>query len=200
MKKVVLTGGPCSGKTAVLGALRAEFPRDVVFVPEAATLLLAGGVPVPGTHLPWSPQWQSAFQAGVLGVQFALEETHLLLAHSLGGRLLVCDRGVLDGAAYTLGGVEEFCNRYRVDREAALARYEAVLHLESLATADPARYGTAGNATRFESLEEARRLERATRAAWAGHPRHRLLDGGRGLDGKVAEVVAVVRALLEGPA
>jgi hypothetical protein len=42
--------------------LFSEFGADLVFVPEAATLLLAGGFPVPGMHLPWSPQWQAAFQ------------------------------------------------------------------------------------------------------------------------------------------
>jgi predicted ATPase len=196
MRKIVLTGGPCSGKSSVQQALRAELGPDVVLVPEAATLLLAGGFPAPGTHLPWSPQWQAAFQSAVLPLQRALEESCVLMARSQGAQLLVCDRGLLDGAAYTPGGVEEFCRAFGIDLSEALARYEAVLHLESLATADPPRYGTAGNALRFEPLEEAVRLEMATRAAWAGHPRRLHLDGRGGVEGKIAAVVDFLRALL----
>lgn len=197
MKKIVLTGGPCGGKTTVKDALRDAFPRGVLFVPEAATLLLTGGIPVPGKHLAHSPEWQDAFQPAVVAVQLALEETYLLLARERGCRLLVCDRALLDGSAYTPGGIVAFCDRYRIDLAATLARYEVVLHLESRATADPQGYGTAGNETRYESLEEACRVEYATRAAWAGHPRQQIIDGSRGLEGKVAAAVAVVRALLE---
>ncbi len=198
MRKIVLTGGPCSGKSSVQRALRQEFGPDLVLVPEAATLLLEGGFPVPGKHLPWSPQWQAVFQAAVLPLQRSLEESCVLMARSQGARVLVCDRGLLDGAAYTPGGVEEFCRAFGIDYPEALSRYEAVVHLESLATADPPQYGTAGNALRFEALEEAVRLEMATRAAWAGHPRRLVIDGRRGVEGKVAAVVGFLRDFLGG--
>jgi predicted ATPase len=196
MRTIVLTGGPCSGKTAVQRILRAEFAREVVFVPEAATLLLEGGFPVPGRHLPWSARWQAAFQSAVLPLQRSLEEAHVLLAEGQGCRLLVCDRGLLDGAAYTPGGLAEFCRCHGIDAVEALGRYAAVLHLESLATAEPGQYGQAGNAARFESLAEAQQLEHATRAAWRDHPRYYFIDGKRGLEGKEVEVVAILRALL----
>jgi hypothetical protein len=165
-------------------------------VPEVATLLLAGGFPAPGKHLPWSPEWQAALEGAILPLQRSLEDAYALVAHSQGGRLLVCDRGLLDGAAYTPGGVAEFARRYGVDVAEAWARYEAVIHLESLATADPARYGKENNEARFEGLEEAQRLEHATRAAWAGHPRHLVVEGRGSLEGKVTEVLRVLRGLL----
>jgi predicted ATPase len=196
MKKIVLTGGPCSGKTTVQRALQEEFHGRVVLVPEVATLLLAGGFPTPGKHLPWSPEWQAALQAAILPVQQALEDACVLQARHQGSRLVVCDRGVLDGAAYTPGGREVFCRRFQLDVEVVLRRYHAVLHLESLATADPSWYSQANNEARFEDLAEAQRLEQATRAAWAGHPRHRVIPGRRGFDGKLAEALALIRSLL----
>jgi hypothetical protein len=36
----------------------------------------------------------------------------------------------------------------------------------------------------------------ATRAAWERHPRRLFLEGGRGIDGKVAAVVGFLRDLL----
>jgi predicted ATPase len=104
MKRVVLTGGPCSGKTTVQRAVSEEFFDRVVLVTEAATLLLEGGFPVPGKQLPWSEEWQAAFQAAILPRQQSLEEAYGLVARDRGCRLIVCDRGILDGAAYATRG------------------------------------------------------------------------------------------------
>jgi predicted ATPase len=196
LKKIVLTGGPCSGKTTILQALREEFADSVVVVPEVATLLLANGFPVPGRNLPWSAEWQAALQAAILPLQQSLEQAYLLVAQAQGAGLVVCDRGTLDGAAYTPGGVDEFCRRFSLDLEEVLAHYDAVIHLESLATAAPEKYGKDGNVARFESLPEAQRLEQATRTAWARHARQLVIDGRQAFDSKVAEVLRVVRWFL----
>jgi predicted ATPase len=191
-----LTGGPCSGKTTVQQALREEFHESVLLVPEVATLLLEGGFPNPGRHLPWTQQWQDLFQAAVLPLQRSIEESYALLAGHQGAHLLVCDRGLLDGASYIEGGVEAFCELHDLDRQEALGRYEAVLHLESLATAAPEHYGKENNACRFEPLEQAQKLEFATRRAWEGHPRHVVIAGRAGFRSKIDEVIEFVRALL----
>jgi hypothetical protein len=196
MKRIVLTGGPCSGKTTVQKALREEFFDCIVIVPETATLLLKGGFPAPGVDLPWSEAWQASLQAAILPLQRSLEDAYALVARERGSQLLVCDRGMLDGAAYTPGGTPEFCRKHGLDAAEVMARYDAVIHLESLATTDSERYGKIGNESRFEPLERAQTLEGNTRAAWAGHPRHLVIGGQRGFEGKVAEVLGIIRLLL----
>lgn len=197
MRKLVLTGGPCSGKTTVIAALREEFGSRLVFVPEAATLLLEGGFPIPGRDLEWSQGWQDTFQAAVLPLQESMEDAKVMTKP---GGFFVCDRGILDGAAYVPGGVAEFCRVYNVNMGLALKRYCAIIHLESLASADPSKYGNANNASRFEPLERAQELEAATRAAWAGHPRQIVIKGGRGIEGKISQVIGIVRCLMTEPA
>jgi hypothetical protein len=157
---------------------------------------LSGGFPTPGKDVEWSEEWQAAFQAAVLPLQSSIEDAYALVAQGNGAGLLVCDRGVLDGAAYTPGGVEEFCQRYGVDTNEAVGRYAAVIHLESLATAAPEKYGQGGNDQRFEPLERAQELEGATRAAWESHPRRVLIEGRPGIEAKVAEVIGIIRFLL----
>jgi predicted ATPase len=196
MKKIVLTGGPSSGKTTILKTLCEEFGDQITLVPEVATLLLDGGFPIPGKDLPWSEAWQESLQTAVLPVQSSLETAFALKAQSSDCRLLICDRGLLDGAAYTPGGLKEFCERFHVDAAAAHKNYAAVIHLESLATADPTKYGRAGNEQRFEPLERAKMLEEATRSAWDGHPHHLVIDGRRGIEGKISQVIGIVRFLL----
>ena len=164
MRRVVLTGGPCSGKTTVQRVLRETFTNQLVYVPEAATMLLEGGFPAPSTTLPWSEAWQLSFQRAVLALQYSLEDIHSITDE--GTKLIVCDRGVLDGAAYMPGGRNEFGKRFNVDLQDAIERYEVVIHLESLATTDPECYGRFNNEHRFESIEQAQSLEHAIREAW----------------------------------
>lgn len=196
MKKIVLTGGPCGGKSTTLNALREEFAGQVAVVPEAATMLLSSGFPIPGKDCQWSEKWQANFQTAIATLQVSLEQTYAQVAEEKGIKLLICDRGILDGAAYTPGGSEEFCRRYGVNETSALEGYEAVIHLESLATAVPEKYGKAGNEHRLEGLEDAQALEAKTRQAWAKHSRHIVIHGNRGIDRTISEAIGIVRFLL----
>lgn len=196
MKKIVITGGPCGGKTTCLKALQEEFMDKIIFVPEVATILLGGGFPLPGKHLEWSEKWQATFQASILPLQVSFEDAFELVAQSNGNQLMICDRGILDGAAYTPGGLEEFSLRYNLDINKAIARYTAVIHLESLATSDPERYGKTGNDSRFESFERAQEIEHATRATWIRHNRHLFINGQQEIKDKISKVIDIVRYLI----
>src|SRR5579872_1102515 len=196
--KVVLTGGPCAGKTSCLRAISTEFAGQVLTLPETATLLLGSGLPPPGhDHIHCPPgEWLSLFQGAILSIQREMEAAFERLARHCRARLLVRDRGVLDGAAYWPGGRDAFLRHFGHDLAECFARYQAVLHLPSLAEVDPERYGRSGNRIRFEPLEEARQRERAVRAAWDGHPGWKVIAEARDLDATVAQVLGHVRDLL----
>jgi len=196
MKKIVITGGPCGGKTSAIKALEQEFSGRLLIVPEAATLLLSGGFPVPGRDVDWSQDWQDAFQAAVTKLQRSLEQAYRLIADQRGITLLICDRGLLDGAAYTIGGRPAFARRYGVKVRKAMEEYKAVIHLESLAAAQPELYGQGNNEHRFEPLAEAQALEGRTRAAWSGHPQHLIIENKAGLETIISAVIEIVRTHL----
>lgn len=192
LKQIVLTGGPCSGKTTILNAIKEVFEGEVVTVPEAATILLSGGFPLPGRDLEWSPEWQREFQSTVCALQNALESTHQTIAAARGAQLLVCDRGLLDGAAYTPGGKAEFLRSYGINESETLNRYQLVIHLESMAVAKPELYGKANNESRYESLEEARALDGRTRQVWDSHPNHQVLSGKWDLNDIINQVIYLI--------
>lgn len=196
IKKIVLTGGPCSGKTTVLRALEEEFAGQIMVVPEVATMILSSGFPMPGRDVEWSEEWQAAFQSAVYALQLSVEKTFSLMAEGKNTSLLICDRGLLDGAAYTPGGLNEFARKYKVNADEALKEYAAVIHLESMATHSPENYGKANNENRFEPLERAQELEHATRAAWDRHPSHQVVRGHRHVDEKIAKVINIVNEVL----
>ncbi len=192
MKKIVLTGGPCGGKTSALEAIKLNFPCQVLVVPEAATILLSGGFPVPGRDLAWSEDWQHDFQASVTVLQTSLEHSYQLMAEQRGATLLVCDRGILDGAAYTPGGAAEFYRRNNINEADAIANYTTVIHLESLAVTAPHLYGRGNNAERFESLVEAQTIEHKIKAAWSVHPQQQVITSISDLNEKIAAVLAII--------
>ncbi|MDO8668999.1 MAG: ATP-binding protein [Candidatus Buchananbacteria bacterium] len=196
MKKVVLTGGPCAGKTTILEAIQKNFSSKIAVVPEAATLLLSGGFPAPGKQLKFSADWQDAFQAAIIEVQRSLERSYQLIAEEKGIELLICDRGILDGIAYTSGGESEFVEKFKVDVESTLKGYEAVIHLESLATAKPHLYGQGHNEHRLEGLEEAKELEGKTRQAWSSHRQHVVIENKGELEDTLLKVTKIIESII----
>lgn len=103
--RVVLTGGPCSGKTSSLVVLKERFEHlgwKVFVVPEAATTLMNGGISFPEL----SEEGKFLFQVRIIKTMFHLEETFYEIAKLSGVKtIILCDRGSMDGSAY----IDEAC-------------------------------------------------------------------------------------------
>lgn len=158
--RIVLTGGPGGGKTTAADLFRREIGNDVVVVPESATTLFAGGFP--RSH---DPDAQRSVQRAIFEVQRSLED---IQAADFPDRVLLCDRGTVDGAAYWPDGVGEFFEQMGTTQAAELDRYDAVLFFETAAVGDILIEG--GNRYRVESNAEALDLDRRLRQIWAQHP------------------------------
>lgn len=143
------------------------------------------------------PQWQASFQRAILALQRECELAHSLAASSQGVSLVVCDRGTLDGAAYTPGGVAAFCALHDLNVQEELGRYDAVVHLQSLACVDTASFARASGAdVRYEPAHEAARLDARTWEAWQQHPHHVQVPCSPDLDIKYAAVASTIDELL----
>ena len=160
-RRIVVTGGPGGGKTTAVDFFRREIGEQVVIVPEAATILFSGGFPRDGAI-----EAQRAVQEAIFHVQTRLEEAQ---AAYYPDRVLLCDRGTVDGAAYWPGSPEEFFEHLHTDLERELSRYDAVIFFESAAVGGISIEG--GNPVRNESMEEAVQLNSSLQAIWSQHPR-----------------------------
>ena len=147
-KRIVLTGGPGAGKTAVLELIRHAFCEHVVVLPEAAGLLFSGGFPR-GAH----GVRQRALQRAIYYVQRELE----LSATAAQPAIILCDRGTIDGTAYW-PGPDDLWTSVGSTLDTELARYDAVIHLRT----PPASAYNHDNPLRLESAAEAR--------AWSTRP------------------------------
>ena len=192
---IVLTGGPCGGKTAALPRLKAALEAEglVVFVgEEIATLLMNEGLD--------PARDKNAFQRQVLTRTLAREASLTEAAAPYGERAVVLlDRGLADPAAYTPAAVyEAHLAEAGLTRVSARDRYEGVFHLRTAAAGTG--YTLATNAIRTETPEEALALDGATLDAWVGHPHLRVIPSGDTFEAKMARLIAEVKGLLGIPA
>jgi hypothetical protein len=187
VRRIVLTGGPGSGKSTAASFLAREFTDELWVLPEAATMLYRGGLPRAS-----SDAGQEIAQRAIFTVQRSIEDA-AHLGHPM--RTQLCDRGTVDGAAYWPGGADDFFRCMGTTHERELARYDAVIFLHTAALL-PAGYER-DLEIRTEDRAEAVELDDAVRALYEPHPRvvhvasrGSFLDKLAAVRGAVADLVA----------
>ncbi len=184
--KIVITGGPCAGKTTALEHIRTVFSEKgytVIFIPETATELISGGI------APWTTNTNQNFQHCLLMLQCEKETYFTWGAERLKENsklLIVCDRGAMDNKAYTYN--DEFSNILNLmntTEEALLSRYDAVFHLVTAANGAEEFYTLSNNNARYETIDEARALDERLINAWKNHPHHVVIDNSSDFKGKL---------------
>ena len=182
-KRIVLTGGPGAGKTAVLELLRQSLCDHVVVLPEAAGIVFGGGFPRSAV-----PAVRRSAQQAIYHVQLGLEAD----AEARSAGIVLCDRGIVDGAAYwPLPG--DFWRAVACAEADALRRYDAVIHLR-VPDADHG-YGRQ-NPLRVETADQARALDDRILHAWLNHPRHYVIAAESDFLAKAQRALAIIQAEL----
>lgn len=199
ISKIVLTGGPCAGKTTALNWINNYFSKrgyTVLFVPETATELISNGV------APWTCETNYDYQTFQIKLQKIKEQIFDEAAKTMKNNkiIIVCDRGVLDNKAY-MKDVEfkrilkEFGTNEIKERDS----YDAVFHLVSAAKGREDVYTLANNVARTESIEEARKLDDRIISAWTGHPHFRIIDNSTEFEGKLERLLKEIALFLGEP-
>jgi len=175
-----LTGGPCGGKTSTLSHLRARLEAlgwRVFTIPEIATLLYSNGVdPREATDVK-----NISFRLALMRGQKSHEDIWRSIADlsSCAKKVMLQDRGLLDEFPYTANRLEfdTHLKALGLSGSAALARFNLVLHLTSVAVDAPELYSKANNAHRHEAeVQEAAQVDTQTWEAWRGHPNLHRID------------------------
>lgn len=186
--RIVLTGGPGGGKTTAADLFRREIGERVVIVPEAATILFSGGFP---RHRDEGAV--RSLQTAIYHVQRNLEDVQS--AH-YSGRILICDRGTIDGAAYWPGDAVDFFKGVGTSMQDELDRYDAVIYFESAAVGGISIEG--GNPERNETLEQAVYLDKKLRTLWQMHRRFVFVPHNKSFFRKMSEgLTAIVNVVNE---
>lgn len=180
-RRIVLTGGPGAGKTALLELIRQSFCSHVRVLPEAAGIVFGGGFPREADD-----GCRRAAQRAIFHVQRELEAT---VDHH-NPAIVLCDRGTLDGAAYWPGAVDEFWAGVGTQPTVEMARYDAVIHLR---TPTEALGYNHQNPLRTESAAAAAAIDARILHVWDDHPRRWLIESSPDFLDKAARALAVIR-------
>lgn len=182
--RVVLTGGPGAGKTAVLELVRAAACRHVRVLPESAGIVFGGGFPRRDGEAE-----QRAAQRAIFHVQRELEA----LEETGNAAILLCDRGTLDGLAYWPGDPEDLWSSVRSSADAELGRYAAVVHLRT----PPLDGGyDHSNPLRTETPELAAEIDARIARIWSAHPHLTTVPASDDFMEKANSALALIRSLL----
>ncbi len=197
--KIVITGGPCAGKTTALSRIQNAFTQMgyvVLFVPETATELITGGV------APWTCGTNGDYQKCQFQLQLEKEKIFEQAARTMQAEkiLIVCDRGTLDNKAYM--SEQEFAQILKDlgSNEIEMRdRYDAVFHLVTAAKGAVEFYTTANNTARTETPEKAAELDDRLISAWTGHPHLRIIDNSTNFKDKLRRLIAEISSFLGEP-
>ena len=197
--KIVITGGPCAGKSTAMSWVQNAFTQMgyiVLFVPETATELITGGV------APWTCGTNGEYQKCQLRLQLDKEKVFEQAAKTMDSNkvLIVCDRGALDNKAYMNDLEFAQALEYLKTNEIELRdHYDAVFHLVTAAKGAEEYYTTANNSARTETVEEAAVLDDKLISAWTGHPHFRVIDNTTNFEDKMKRLIAEISSFLGEP-
>ncbi|VDM08157.1 unnamed protein product [Wuchereria bancrofti] len=195
--KIVLTGGPCGGKTTGQERLRTFFEEigwKVYTVPETANILLGGGV----KFAELSKEQCYRFQKDMLLALLRIEAVFFNQADVSNAEriLIICDRGAMDPAAYIdKKSWNEMLKETNLDQFSLREeRYDQILHMTTAADGAEEYYTLANSNVRTETIQEAIEHDRRTRDAWLGHPRVDVIEnvGCKSFDDKLLKLIAAL--------
>lgn len=193
IKKIVLTGGPCAGKSTALSKLEnylLEKGYAVLIVAESATELIQGGIRPFGNQALYGVD----FQGIILDYQLNKEKTYEQAANYLEatGRnvIILYDRGLLDNKAYLdIVDWKKLLKARNLCENDLKENYDLVVHMVTAAKGRKDAYTLQNNQARTETIEEAIALDKRTMQAWSGHTNLKIVDNSGSFEEKIDNVL-----------
>lgn len=192
--KIVLTGGPCAGKSTAMSFISDRLKSlgfNVLVVPEVATMMILGGVQL----VPKDESHIAQTQALLTKTQLQHETAFRKIAElSDKPTVILCDRGVMDGAAFTPPHIWQAILDENNWTNVGLRdkHYDAVIHLVSAAVGAKEFYTLENNAARTETPEVAAAIDQLILNSWVGHPHLRVIDNSTDFEDKIRRVTTAV--------
>ncbi|MBI2024540.1 MAG: AAA family ATPase [Candidatus Harrisonbacteria bacterium] len=203
--RVVITGGPCGGKTTAMSYLPeklSDFGIANMCVPEAATFLITSGRLKPEEFINDRKRWLE-FEAVIINTQILHENAFAKLLRAKepknSRKILLMDRGCMDTAAYVTK--EEFRRILDKTQRSVVGlrdkRYDAVIHLATVADGKPELYTLENNPARYEKTpEEAMLADKRTREAWNGREKLIIIDNSTSFKDKMKRALKAVQKVI----
>lgn len=198
--RIVLTGGPCAGKSTGLAVIERKLKDlgyKVVIMSEMATDVINSGL----HPMDIGVDFQDILIENQLARDKAYERMLLKNKDKYDKVVILYDRGIMDGRAYC--SKEEFAKllgMHNIRETQIMTFYDGVFHLVTAADGAPGAYTTENNKARMETAEEAVLADRRTLNCWVGHPHLRIItNNGVNFEQKMTKLMGEIMSLLGEP-
>ncbi len=196
--RIVLTGGPCAGKSTGLATVEQklnDLGYKVIIMDEMPTNVLRSGLTPADLGI--------SFQELLVNMQLDRDKAYNNIIKNLSNDkvVIIYDRGILDCQAYCdEAEFSKILSKYNTSRSQLFGFYDGVFHLVTAADGAEEFYTTANNSVRLETPEQARTLDKLTLKSWIGHPHLRVI-GNEGVDfsQKIHNLLTEITSLLGEP-
>ena len=198
--KIVLTGGPCAGKTTTITKLEEHLNErgyHVLTLNECATEMIKAGIRPFGDN----KATVYDFENEILNLQLYKEKRYkdFLSKYPDDTKIIILyDRGSVDIKAY-LGedNYNKMLEENNLDNDELLNEYDLVMHMTTVAAETENKYSNATNKARFEEAKEAIDLDKRTNEAWSKHKNLKVAPVCDLLEEKINIVIGYVDELLK---
>ncbi|MDD5426784.1 MAG: AAA family ATPase [candidate division Zixibacteria bacterium] len=174
--RIVITGGPASGKT--------EFCERLKNIPELAPF---GFISEQARHF---LKEQPDLRHDSRQLHQSIYHSQVWYEESMKGEGFITDRGTADALAYQ----PDLLTLLKTTLEKEYRRYDAVIQLESAAALGE-KYFTGDNIRR-ESVTEALRIETALKKIWGGHPGYHFIKAHKNIEIKFGHFLKIVGLII----
>ena len=198
---IVLTGGPCAGKTTTIAKVKEDLENlgyHVLLLNECATEIINGGI------RPFGDNQVSVFdfQNEILNLQIFKEKRFLDIISKLPEDtkcIILSDRGIMDSKAYL--GSELFTkllDQNNLKEDDLGQQYDMVIHLVTVAANNQNKYNNSTNSARFEEdIDEVLDLDRRTNEVWQKHKNLKRVEATGTIEEKIENVINIIHEYLK---
>lgn len=186
--KIVLSGGPCGGKTQGLCFLNEQLTAlgfNVFMIKESAETLIKSG---------FDRKEGFEFQKAIALNQLKLEKDAEEKAEKAKHPVIICDRGLMDARVYLSDAdFAKFKEEVGLNDTELRDRYDAVFHMDSMSKNGIIE----DNGVRNETPEEAKSLNEISLEAWCGNPYYRVIPVCESFNDKLQILLKEVKTFLK---
>lgn len=181
LKRIVVTGGPGAGKTAILEMVRQSLCHHVAILPESASIIFKGGF--------WRKSSIPARQAAQRAIFHVQRELEQMVYEEREAAIALCDRGSLDSLAYWPSSRASYFKQLNTTLIDEIKRYYAVIHLRV-----PAQFSgyNHSNPMRIESAHQAQLIDAKVEEVWHKHPRYYIVESTPDFLSKAKATIALI--------
>lgn len=205
--EIVITGGPCGGKSEALKTIPKrlrEIGYSVVIMQEVAGEIFSSIFPIGAEDIrefakKYPEKYCAAEEQMFLEIMSKLERRRNFAKICGDGKtVILLDRGPMDTLAYMpKEKFFELVKRNSFNIFNARDSFDGVVHL--VTAADGAEEFYRQTDVRIETPKQARFIDKKTQWAWVGAPHLRIIDNSTGFDGKMDRLFQAILRILGEP-